>query len=107
MLRRGALLIDIRDDGQRAAGEVPIACIVPRNSLEWRLDPACEHRDRALARRDVSLVVMCEEGYQSSQAAAAKARPGYATCCKSDEREGEEMAERGQSSEGALEFESF
>src|SRR3954447_21795750 len=76
MLKRGALLIDIRDDGQRAAGEVPIARVVPRNVLEWRLDPACEHRDRKLARRDIALIVMCEEGYQSSLAAATLRRLG-------------------------------
>jgi rhodanese-related sulfurtransferase len=75
-LTRGALLIDIRDEAQRAAGEVPGACFVPRNALEWRLDPSCAHRDRELARRGVPVIVMCEEGYQSSLAAAALRRFG-------------------------------
>ncbi len=36
----GAVLIDIRAESQRAAdGEVPGARFVPRNVLEWRLDP--------------------------------------------------------------------
>ena len=67
----GALLVDIRSDGQRAAdGEVPGAHVVPRNVLEWRLDPACPHRDPALGRRDARIVLLCDEGYQSSLAAA-------------------------------------
>ena len=41
----GALLVDIRPAAQRAAeGEVPVAMIVERNVLEWRLDPACTDR---------------------------------------------------------------
>jgi rhodanese-related sulfurtransferase len=67
----GALLIDIRADSQRAAdGEVPGAAFVPRNVLEWRLDPASPDRDPELARPDARIVVMCDEGYQSSLAAA-------------------------------------
>jgi rhodanese-related sulfurtransferase len=38
--------------------------------LEWRLDPAAEHRDPDLARRDVPVIVMCDAGCQSSLAAA-------------------------------------
>lgn len=76
-MERGAILIDIRPDAQREArGEVPGARLVPRNALEWRLDPACEHRDPELARRDVTLIVMCHEGYQSSLAAATLVRLG-------------------------------
>ncbi len=68
----GALLIDIRSDSQRAAeGVVPGAAFVPRNVLEWRLDPASPHNDPALARPERRIVLMCDEGYQSSLAAAA------------------------------------
>jgi rhodanese-related sulfurtransferase len=67
----GALLIDIRAESQRARdGEVPEARHVPRNVLEWRLDPACEHRDPDLAGYERRVIVMCDEGYQSSLAAA-------------------------------------
>ena len=67
----GALLIDIRVESQRAAdGVVPGAHYVPRNVLEWRLDPASEHRDPELAKPDAQVIVMCNEGYQSSLAAA-------------------------------------
>jgi rhodanese-related sulfurtransferase len=69
--RRGARLIDIRSDEQRAAdGLVPGARPIPRNVLEWRLDPASAHRDPDVARRDLRLILICDEGYQSSLAAA-------------------------------------
>jgi rhodanese-related sulfurtransferase len=42
---------------------------IPRNVLEWRCDPASESRDqRVPSGRQV--IVMCNEGYQSSLAAA-------------------------------------
>jgi rhodanese-related sulfurtransferase len=78
-MRDGAALIDIRSDSQRAAdGTIPGAHLVPRNVLEWRLDPACPHRDRVLARRDARVVLLCHEGYQSSLAAATLQRFGIA-----------------------------
>jgi rhodanese-related sulfurtransferase len=66
----GALLIDIRSDAQRRTdGSVAGALIVERNVLEWRCDPLCAARDPRIdtTRR---LIVMCNEGYQSSLAAA-------------------------------------
>jgi rhodanese-related sulfurtransferase len=73
----GAILIDIRSDAQRARdGVIPEATYLPRNVLEWRLDPASAHRDPELARRDVPLVMICDEGYQSSLAAATLAHFG-------------------------------
>jgi rhodanese-related sulfurtransferase len=73
----GALLIDIRSESQRARdGHVPGARFVPRNVLEWRLDPTSDQRNPELARREVLLIVMCDEGYQSSLAAATLGRLG-------------------------------
>ena len=67
----GALLIDIRADSQRERdGVVPGARFVPRNVLEWRLDPASDYREPDLARPEAHVIVMCNEGYQSSLAAA-------------------------------------
>src|SRR3954466_13786822 len=55
--RDGALLIDIRADSQRAVdGVVPEAHFVPRNVLEWRLDPASEHRDPTLADPETQVI---------------------------------------------------
>jgi rhodanese-related sulfurtransferase len=76
-LERGAVLVDIRSESQRAAdGELPGAAPIPRNVLEWRLDPRSAHRDSALARRDTTVIVICNEGYQSSLAAANLKRLG-------------------------------
>jgi rhodanese-related sulfurtransferase len=69
--RAGAVLIDIRLEDQRARdGALPGARVIARNLLEWRLDAASPHRDPACARRDLRLVLVCDEGYQSSLAAA-------------------------------------
>jgi rhodanese-related sulfurtransferase len=75
--RGGAALIDIRSEDQRARdGALPAARFIPRNVLEWRLDPASPHRDPACARRDVRVILICDEGYQSSLAAATLGRFG-------------------------------
>jgi hypothetical protein len=44
--------------------------VLPRNSLEWRCDPACQWRHPAITRRDLRIILVCEQGYQSSLAAA-------------------------------------
>jgi rhodanese-related sulfurtransferase len=75
--RAGAILVDIRSDAQRARdGQPPDARKVARNVLEWRCDPASPHRDPTLARPDAQLVLICDEGYQSSLAAATLHRFG-------------------------------
>jgi rhodanese-related sulfurtransferase len=78
-LEQGALLIDIRAESKRAAdGVVPGARFVPRNVLEWRLDPASDHRDRDLARPEAHVIVMCNEGCQSGLTAATLQELGIA-----------------------------
>jgi rhodanese-related sulfurtransferase len=72
------LLVDIRSESQRAAdGTIPGARFVPRNVLEWRLDPAGAHRDPELAAGGARIVLICDEGYQSSLAAATLQRLGH------------------------------
>ena len=67
----GALLIDIREDDQRRVdGLIPGAIVLPRNSLEWRCDPSSRWRHPAISSREVHLILVCHEGYQSSLAAA-------------------------------------
>jgi rhodanese-related sulfurtransferase len=70
-VQRGAVIVDVRSEFQRARdGVIPGARFHPRNVLEWRLDPACDARDPEVARYDAHVIVMCDEGYQSSLAAA-------------------------------------
>jgi rhodanese-related sulfurtransferase len=69
--RRDGLIVDIRSEAQRLGqGLVPDAWFVPRNVLEWRADPGCEHHDPRLVAVGGPLVLMCAQGYQSSLAAA-------------------------------------
>ncbi len=75
----GAVLVDIRTERQREAdGAIPGAVCHPRNVLEWRADPASGHSDPAisadLGRR---VVLVCDEGYQSSLAAATLRDLGF------------------------------
>jgi rhodanese-related sulfurtransferase len=68
----GGLLVDTRPVEQRGReGEVPGALVIDRNVLEWRLDPASDHRIPEVTGYDQAIVVMCSEGYSSSLAAAA------------------------------------
>ena len=67
----GAFLVDIRPAGHRARdGWVAGARVVPRAVAEWRLDPSSPHSDPVLARRDRPIILICDEGYQSSLVAA-------------------------------------
>lgn len=68
---RGDLIVDIRPLEQRVKdGSIPGAHVVPRNVLEWRLDPSSPYRAPELARKACRVILVCDEGYQSSLAAA-------------------------------------
>ena len=74
---RDAVLVDIRSESQRAQdGVVPDAVFIPRNTLEWRCDPSSASRDERVSDPARKLIVMCDEGYQSSLAAATLKRLG-------------------------------
>lgn len=71
LLEAGALVVDIRPVEQRARdGELAGALVVDRNVLEWRLDPTSPHRLPGLHDPDRQVVLVCNEGYASSLAAA-------------------------------------
>ncbi|WP_074361839.1 rhodanese-like domain-containing protein, partial [Mycobacteroides abscessus] len=68
----GAFLVDIRPAAQRAEeGEVINALVIERNVLEWRLDPESDARIPQAGNHDVEWVILCQEGYTSSLAAAS------------------------------------
>jgi len=78
-IRGGAVLVDIRSESQRATdGIVPDAIWFARNVLEWRCDPSCEAHDDRVGGVDRHVIVMCDEGYQSSLAAATLQQLGFA-----------------------------
>jgi rhodanese-related sulfurtransferase len=67
----GAILVDIRPIEQRQRdGELTGAMIIDRNVLEWRLDPTSPDRLPLATGADIRYVVVCNEGYSSSLAAA-------------------------------------
>lgn len=77
-MRAGALLIDIRPRAQRDQhGAVPGALCIERNVLEWRLDPSCEYRIPEATDHARCVIVLCQQGYASSLAAASVQALGY------------------------------
>jgi rhodanese-related sulfurtransferase len=67
----GAVLVDIRPAAQREAeGLLPGALIIERNVLEWRFDPSSGAR-LPTAAYDLQVIIVCQEGYTSSLAAAS------------------------------------
>jgi rhodanese-related sulfurtransferase len=70
-IANGALMVDTRDYEQRRDhGLILGAVVIPRNVLEWRVDPSSGHQDAGVAARRGPLIVMCQQGYSSSLAAA-------------------------------------
>ena len=70
--QRGALLVDTRPVVLREAhGEIPDAIVVDRNKLEWRLDPTSPWSIPQADDEDQLVIVICDEGYASSLAAAS------------------------------------
>jgi rhodanese-related sulfurtransferase len=66
----GGLVVDIRPSELRDRdGLVPGALVIDRNVLEWRLDPTSPHRIVDVA-PEQPVVLVCNEGYASSLAAA-------------------------------------
>ena len=76
---RGAVIVDIRSDEQRARdGVVPGSVRIQRNVLEWRCDPSSDYRDPRVSDPGREVVLMCDAGYQSSLAAAVLQELGLA-----------------------------
>jgi rhodanese-related sulfurtransferase len=67
----GAVVVDIRRlEHRQRDGELEGAVVVDRNVLEWRLDPTCEHRLPWSTDQARRIILVCDEGYSSSLAAA-------------------------------------
>jgi rhodanese-related sulfurtransferase len=72
IIEAGGLVVDTRPAALRESdGELPGAVVVERNVLEWRLDPTSPWRLPTVTGHDQEVVVVCDEGYASSLAAAA------------------------------------
>jgi rhodanese-related sulfurtransferase len=70
-IRAGTLAIDIRGaEQQREDGLVPGSLVIRRNVLEWRCDPASPRHHPRITHHGQMIVIICDQGYQSSLAAA-------------------------------------
>ena len=68
----GALLVDTRTETQRRRdGEIPNAMVIDRTVLEWRLDPTSPSRIPEASGPEIRVILICNEGYSSSLAAAS------------------------------------
>lgn len=68
----GAIIVDIRPDADRSReGSLPDAVVIERNVLEWRLDPSSPDRIAAANNSGKRIILVCNEGYASSLAAAS------------------------------------
>jgi rhodanese-related sulfurtransferase len=66
----GALVVDIRPEANRRdEGDLPGAVVIDRNVLEWRLDPTSGY-ELPVAHDGRRIILVCNEGYASSLAAA-------------------------------------
>jgi rhodanese-related sulfurtransferase len=71
-MQAGALLVDTRYEAQRrVGGDIPGAVSIERNHLEWRLDPAAPTHIPEVTDHNRQVIVICQQGYSSSLAAAA------------------------------------
>lgn len=71
VVERGGLVVDIRPvDLRERDGLIPTALVVGRNVVEWRLDPTSPDRLSEVTGADQEVVIVCDEGYASSLAAA-------------------------------------
>ena len=77
-VRAGGVIVDTRSHEQRVAGGVvPGSIRVHRNVLEWRVDPSSGWYDERFAVYSGPVIVMCQQGYSSSLAAATLQRLGF------------------------------
>ena len=68
----GALLVDTRPSEQREMdGRIPGAMVIDRTVLEWRLDPTSPDRIAEVTDQTVRVILICDEGFSSSLAAAS------------------------------------
>ena len=74
----GAVLVDTRSDGDvRAEGRIPGSIYIHRNVLEWRCDPDSGHCEPRVSDLRARLILVCNDGYSSSLAAASLVSLGF------------------------------
>lgn len=70
VVAQGAIVVDIRPERDRVLdGAMPGAIVIDRGVLEWRLAPSSDFRTVEVEAGQ-RVILVCNEGYQSSLAAA-------------------------------------
>ena len=76
--KAGALIVDVRSHDERVRdGIVPGSLHIPRTVLEWRLDPDSRYRNPHACDLERHIVLVCNDGYSSSLAAATLQELGF------------------------------
>jgi len=76
--REGATIIDLRcSDDRRDHGTIPGAVPIALSVLFWRLDPTSGYDDPRLSDPTRQFVLVCNDGYSSSIAAATLRDLGF------------------------------
>jgi rhodanese-related sulfurtransferase len=74
----GSVFVDLRSHDERERdGVIPGSVHVPRSVLEWRVDGRSGFSNPHIARYELELVLVCNEGYSSSLAAAGLRQLGF------------------------------
>ena len=75
----GATIIDLRcHDDRLAEGSLPGAVTVALSVLPWHVDPEAENTDARVNNRAATMILVCNDGYSSSLAAATMVDMGFA-----------------------------
>ena len=75
-IENGAVLVDLREADEVAAGMIPSAIHIPRGMLEFRADPTSPYHDERLA-PDKRVLLHCASGGRSALGASALKSLGY------------------------------
>lgn len=70
MSKQGALLLDVREQDEYAAGHAPNAQLIPLGQLSSRMQEIATYKDKPI-------VVMCRSGRRSAKAVALLQEAGY------------------------------
>ena len=74
----GATIVDLRcDDDRREHGTIPGSVPIPLSVVFWRLDPSSGYDDQSLSDPSRRFVLVCNDGYSSSLAAATLRDLGF------------------------------
>jgi rhodanese-related sulfurtransferase len=75
---QGAIIVDLRCETDRTAGgAIPGAVPAALSVLPWRVDPTSPTRDERLASREETMILVCNDGFSSSLAAAQLIDMGF------------------------------